>query len=57
MPTDSPHPSEPPEREMPTREEASRQVDASREKMRELLKEMDQEVADAEQRQETRKSE
>lgn len=56
MPTDSPDETEP-ERVPPTHEEASRQVDASRKKMRKVLKEMDQEVADAEQRQEDRKSE
>jgi hypothetical protein len=56
MPTDSPDLSEP-ERVPPTHEKASHQVDASREKMRKVLKEMDQAVADAEQRQEDRKSE
>ncbi len=54
MPTDSPDLSEP-ERVPPTHEKASHQVDASREKMRKVLKEMDQAVADAEQRQEDRK--
>jgi hypothetical protein len=33
-----------------THEEASRQVDTRRDEMRELVKEMDQEVADSEQR-------
>ena len=56
MPTDGNNPPQP-ERVPPTHAEASRRVDASREKMGKLLKEMDQEVADADQRQEDKKSE
>jgi hypothetical protein len=56
MPTDRPDQTEP-ELAPSTHEEASRQVDASREKMRKLLEEMNQEVADANQRQEEREKE
>jgi hypothetical protein len=53
MPTDPQNPPKTSESEQHTHrafEEAIRQLEAHREKVRELVKEMDQEVADAEQR-------